>query len=179
MATEPEREIIMSKFVASVESASITTPKFFRFNLFNDTIEGSEFNFKKAGDPTSAQYAELVQFKAIQPSFKFAPIASTKKVDKKQTYAGLTLTLMADYIRIVANEQTKAEFNHMVEGKTSYPTIKSWFLDEFKHFNVNQAKAQIAKHNLTSKKDAVRKAVKVKLVKATSNVLEMPIAQNS
>ena len=166
---------------ASVKSASnntISTPKFFRFNLFNDTIEGSEFNFKKAGDPTSAQYAELMQFKAIQPSFKFAPIASTKKVEKKQTYAGLTLTLMADYIRIVATEQVKAEFSHMVEGKTAYPTIKSWFLDNYQGFNVNQAKALIAKHELSAKKESVRKAVKVKMVKAATNVVEMPTAQN-
>ena len=160
-------------------SNNITAPKFFRFNMLDDTIEGSEVNFKKAGDPTSAQYAELMQFKAIQPTFKFAPIASTKKVEKKQTYKGLDMGLMADYIRVFGNEQVKAEFNHMVEDKKiTYPTIKSWFLDEFKHFNVNQAKAQIAKSELTSKKAAVRTAVKVKTAKVASNVVEMPTAQN-
>ena len=125
----------MTNFNASVNSASNNTvfaPKFFRFNLLSDTIEGSEFNFKKAGNPASEQYAELMMMKVIQPSFKFAPIASTKKVEKKQTYAGLTLALMADYIRIVATEQIKAEFNHMVEDKKiAYPTIKSWFLDKY------------------------------------------------
>ena len=161
----PERNTTMFTSNASTNSASISAPKFFRFNLFNDTIEGSEFNFKKAGDPTSAQYAELMAFKAIQPTFKFAPIASTKKVEKKQTYKGLDMTLMADYIRIAGTEQVKAEFNHMVEGKTAYPTIKSWFLEEFKHFNVNQAKTMIAKHELTARKTAVRTAVKVKMVK--------------
>ena len=180
-ANEPERKITMFTSNASVKSASnntISTPKFFRFNLFNDTIEGSEFNFKKAGDPTSAQYAELMQFKAIQPSFKFAPIASTKKVEKKQTYKGLDMGLMADYIRISATEQVKAEFNHMVEKKVAYPTIKSWFLEEFKNFNVNQAKTQIAKYDLTARKAAVRTAVKVKTTKVASNVVEMPTAQN-
>ena len=171
-----ERKITMFTSNASTKSASTTAPKFFRFNLLNDTIEGSEFNFKKAGDPTSAQYAELMQFKAIQPTFKFAPIASQKKVEKKQTYAGLTLPLMSDYIRIVGTEQVKAEFKHMVEGKTAYPTIKSWFLDEFKHFNVNQAKAMIAKHDLTARKTAVRTAVKVKMVKAEEAKASAPIA---
>ena len=165
---------------ASVKSASnntISTPKFFRFNLFNDTIEGSEFNFKKAGDPTSAQYAELMQFKAIQPSFKFAPIASTKKVEKKQTYKGLDMGLMADYIRVFGNEQVKAEFNHMVEDKKiTYPTIKSWFLEEFKHFNVNQAKTQIAKHELADRKATVRKVVKAKMVKAEEPKASSPVA---
>ena len=87
--------------------------------------------------------------------------------------------LMADYIRVFGNEQVKAEFNHMVEDKKiTYPTIKSWFLEEFKHFNVNQAKAQIAKSELTSRKAAVRTAVKVKTAKVASNVVEMPTAQN-
>ena len=101
---------------ASVKSASnntISTPKFFRFNLFNDTIEGSEFNFKKAGDPTSAQYAELMQFKAIQPSFKFAPIASAKKVEKKadqaKTKAAATKTKAAATKTKAAATKTKAK----------------------------------------------------------------------
>ena len=162
----PERNTTMFTSNASTNSASISAPKFFRFNILNDTIEGSEFNFKKAGNPTSEQYAELMQFKAIQPTFKFAPIASTKKVEKKQTYAGLTLGLMADYIRIAGTEQVKAEFTHMVEDKTAYPTIKSWFLEEFHHFNVNQAKTQIAKHELADRKATVRKVVKAKMVKA-------------
>ena len=154
------------KNATAMTATTITSAKYFRFNLFNDTIEGSESNFKKAGNPTSAQYAELMQFKAIQPTFKFAPIASTKKVEKKQTYKGLDMGLMADYIRIFGSEQAKAEFAHMVEDKTAYPTIKSWFLEEFKHFNVNQAKTMIAKHELTARKTAVRTAVKVKMVKA-------------
>ena len=168
----------IEKNATAMTATTITSAKYFRFNLFNDTIEGSESNFKKAGNPTSAQYAELMQFKAIQPTFKFAPIASTKKVEKKQTYKGLDMGLMADYIRIAGDEQSQAEFNHMVEGKTAYPTIKSWFLEEFKHFNVNQAKTQIAKHDLTARKTAVRTAVKVKTAKVAPAVVEMPIASN-
>lgn len=121
-------------------------------------------------------HCHAVEFRCIQPTFKFAPIASTKKVEKKQTYAGLTLPLMADYIRIVATEQVKAEFNHMVEKKMAYPTIKSWFLEEFKHFNVNQAKAQIAKHDLTARKATVRTVVKAKMVKAEEAKASAPIA---
>ena len=164
-------------FEKNATDTTITSAKYFRFNLFNDTIEGSESNFKKAGNPTSAQYAELMQFKAIQPTFKFAPIASTKKVEKKQTYKGLDMTLMADYIRIAGSEQAKAEFNHMVaDKKNTYPTIKSWFLEEFKHFNVNQAKTMIAKHELTARKTAVRTAVKVKMVKAEEPKASSPVA---
>ena len=158
-----ERVIIMSNFNSSVKSASAT---YFTFNHINKTIVGSEFNFKMSGNPTKPQYEALMNAMAMHPNYTLAPIASTKKVEKKQTYKGLDMTLMADYIRIAGTEQVKAEFNHMVEGKTAYPTIKSWFLEEFKHFNVNQAKTMIAKHELTARKTAVRTAVKVKMVKA-------------
>ena len=166
----------MSNFNASVKSASAI---YFTFNHINKTIVGSEFNFKMSGNPTKPQYEALMNAMAMQPTYTLAPIASTKKVEKKQTYKGLDMGLMADYIRVFGNEQVKAEFNHMVEDKKiTYPTIKSWFLDEFKHFNVNQAKAQIAKSELTSRKAAVRTAVKVKTAKVASNVVEMPTAQN-
>lgn len=138
----------------------------FTFNHIDKTIVGTEHHFNQAGIPNSTAYNALMAAMALQPTYSLAPIPSTKKVEKKQTYAGLTLPLMSDYIRIFANEQVKAEFTHMVEGKTAYPTIKSWFLEEFKHFNVNQAKTMIAKHELTARKTAVRTAVKVKMVKA-------------
>ena len=163
----------MSNFNASVKSASAT---YFTFDHIRKTINGSEFNFKMSGNPNKPQYEALMTAMAMQPTYTLAPIASTKKVEKKQTYAGLTLPLMSDYIRIVATEQVKAEFNHMVEKKIAYPTIKSWFLDEFKHFNVNQAKAMIAKHDLTARKAAVRTAVKVKMVKAEEAKASTPIA---
>ena len=164
----PERNTTMFTSNASTNSASISAPKFFRFNILNDTIEGSEFNFKMSGNPTKPQYEALMTAMAMQPTYTLAPIASTKKVDKKQTYAGLTLALMADYIRIVGSEQAKAEFNHMVEDKkTTYPTIKSWFLDYFKvGFTVEKAKREIANRKLNTRKAVVRKVVKASMVKA-------------
>lgn len=166
----------MSNFNSSVKSASVA---YFTYDHIHKTINGSEFNFKMSGNPEKPQYDALMAAMAKHPKYTLNPIASTKKVEKKQTYAGLTLSLMADYIRIFGTERVKAEFNHMVEDKkNTYPTIKSWFLEEFKHFNVNQAKAQIAKHELTARKAAVRTAVKVKAAKATPAVVEMPIASN-
>jgi len=138
----------------------------FTFNHIDKTIVGTEHHFNQAGIPNSTAYNALMAAMEMQPTYSLAPIASTKKVEKKQTYKGLDMGLMADYIRIAGNEQSQAEFNHMVEGKTAYPTIKSWFLEEFKHFNVNQAKTQIAKHELADRKATVRKVVKAKMVKA-------------
>ena len=155
-----------------------STKNLFVYDHINRTIVGKEHHFKQAGIPGSDAYKALMAVMEGQPTYTLAPIASTKKVEKKQTYKGLDKGLMADYIRIFGNEQTKAEFAHMVENKTAYPTIKSWFLEEFTHFNVNQAKTMIAKHDLTARKAAVRTAVKVKTTKATPTVVEMPTAMN-
>ena len=159
----------MTNNTFSSNSNNMTTPKFFRFNMFNDTIEGSELNFKKAGDPTSAQYAELMQFKAIQPSFKFAPIASTKKAEKKQSYKGLNFDLMMDYVEIKGSDIQKAEFQAIVDDNATYPTIKSWFVDNFKvGFTVEKAQREIAQHKLSARKAKVCATVRVKPVKASS-----------
>ena len=142
------------------------TATYFTFNHFDKTIVGSEFNFKMSGNPTKPQYEALMNAMAMHPNYTLAPIASTKKATKKQTYKGLNMELMAFHISQKGNEEIKAEFTHMVEEKVAYPTIKSWFLEEFKHFNVNQAKTQIAKHELADRKATVRKVVKAKMVKA-------------
>ena len=157
-------------------NATAMTANYFTFDHIRKTIVGTEYNFKMSGNPTKPQYEALMNAMAMQPNYSLSPIASTKKVEKKQTYKGLDMTLMADYIRIAGSEQSKAEFKHMVEGKTAYPTIKSWFLEEFKHFNVNQAKTMIAKHDLSARKASVRTAVKVKMVKAEEAKASAPIA---
>ena len=154
----------------------ITSAKFFRFNHFNNTIEGSELNFKKAGNPTSDQFAELMSFKAVEPSFKLAPIAP--KV-KKQTYAGLNFELMMDYVEYKGNETQKAEFAEIVDSNDSYPTIKSWFVENFKvGFSVEKAKREIAEYKLNARKAKVRTAVRVKIAKATPATVEAPAVIN-
>ncbi len=153
----------------------ITSAKFFRYNILNNTIEGSELNFKKAGDPTSAQFAELMEFKALQPSFTLAPIAP--KV-KKQTYAGLTCDLIREYVEIKGSEAQKAELVEMIDNDEAYPTIKSWFLDYFKcGFTVEKAKREIANRKLNARKAKVRTAVRVKTAKAAPAV-EAPAVIN-
>ena len=156
------------KNATAMTATTITSAKYFRFNLFNDTIEGSESNFKKAGNPTSEQYAELMQFKAIQPTFKFAPIASTKKVEQKQSYEGLTMEVMEEYLNLVFEGEVattaREKFAEMKaakeERKMAFATIKSWFLEMFPHFNVEKAKREIKAKKLANAK-APYKVVKV------------------
>ena len=154
----------MSNFNASVKSASAI---YFTFNHINKTIVGSEFNFKMSGNPTKPQYEALMNAMAMQPTYTLAPIASTKKVEKKQTYAGLTMELMEGYLAIYQDKLAVEMRTKFAELKTkhakkeiSYPTIKSWFLDLFPNFNVNKAKKAIHDKKLLDAKEPY-KVVKV------------------
>jgi len=73
--------------------------------------------------------------------------------------------LMEEYIAIQAEDKKAdlmAQFENMVEEKKAFPTMKSWFLDEFEGFTVSKAKTQIKNHKLASTKK------KIRLVKAAA-----------
>ena len=163
----------MSNVNATVKSTSST---YFTFDHIGKKIVGSEFNFKKSGDDSTPQYEALMAAMARHPSYTLTPIASQKKVEKKQSYKGLTCDLITEYVEVFGNDAQKAELEEMVNDNEAYPAIKSWFLDYFKAgFTVEKAKREIAQRKLNAKKAKVRKAVRVK---ATPTVLEMPTAQN-
>ena len=97
----------------------------------------------------------------------------------KQSYKGLNFDLMMDYVEVKGNDVQKAEFEQHVNDGDSYPTIKSWFLDNFKRgFTVEKAKREIAECRLSAKKEKVRTVVKAKVVKAAPAVVELPTASN-
>ena len=162
-----------SSFVSTSNTAMDTTfTTYFTFNHINKTIVGSEFNFKMSGNPKKPQYEALMKAMAFQPDYTLAPVASTKKVEKKQTYKGLNFELMMDYVEFKGNEIQKAEFEEIVSSNATYPTIKSWFLDNFKvGFTVEKATREIAQHKLGERKAKVRAAVRVKPVKAAPAVV--------
>ena len=150
------------------KNATAMTANYFTFNHINKTIVGSEFNFKMSGNPTKPQYEELMAAMAMQPNYTLAPIASKKKVEQKQSYEGLTMEVMEEYLNLVYEgelaTEARAKFAEMKakkeEKKIAYPTIKSWFLDLFPKFNVNKAKMEIKAKKLDNAK-APYKVVKV------------------
>lgn len=160
-------------------SSSTSTTKtaiYFTFDHFNKKIVGTEQNFKKSGISGTAQYNALMAAMSAHPNYELSAMAP--KV-KKQTYAGLNFELMMDYVEVKGNEVQKAEFEQHVNDGDSYPTIKSWFLDNFKRgFTVEKAKREIAECRLSAKKEKVRTVVKAKVVKAAPAVVELPTASN-
>ena len=165
--------------MTNTTSSSISTTKtaiYFTFDHFNKKIVGTEQNFKKSGISGTAQYNALMAAMKAHPNYELSAMAP--KV-KKQTYAGLNFELMMDYVEVKGNEVQKAEFEQHVNDGDSYPTIKSWFLDNFKRgFTVEKAKREIAECRLNAKKAKVRTVVKAKVVKATPAIVELPSASN-
>ena len=171
MANEPEREITMMNAQMNATTKSAT---YFTFDHIRKAIVGSEFNFKMAGNPEKPQYGALMAAMDRHPSYTLTPIASKKKVEKKQSYEGLTMDLMEEYLKVYEGELAdvaRAKFAEMKakkeEKKIAYPTIKSWFLDLFPNFNVNKAKMEIKAKKLESAK-APYKVIKVSVGVAQS-----------
>ena len=158
--------------MTNTTSSSISTTKtaiYFTFDHFNKKIVGTEKNFKKSGISGTAQYNALMAAMKAHPNYELSAMAP--KV-KKQTYAGLNFELMMDYVEFKGNEIQKAEFEEIVSSNATYPTIKSWFLDNFKvGFTVEKATREIAQHKLGERKAKVRAAVRVKPVKAAPAVV--------
>ena len=152
------------------------TATYFTYDHFNKKIVGSELNFKKSGNPNNPQYNALIDAMNAHPTYALSAIAP--KV-KKQTYAGLNFELMMDYVEYKGNETQKAEFAEIVDSNDSYPTIKSWFVENFKvGFSVEKAKREIAEYKLNARKAKVRTAVRVKTAKATPATVEAPAVIN-
>ena len=178
-AKRARKEYIMNAQKMTVETTRSTAATYFYFDHFNQKIHGSELNFKKAGNPSTAQYAALMAARELQPTYAFAPIAPAFK---KQTYKGLNFELMMDYVQYVGNADQKAEFDEIVNSNAHFPTIKSWFTENFKAgFTVEKAKREIenakkkiAQAELTARKAKVRATVRAKATSAnvdTPNVI--------
>ena len=175
MATEPEGKIIMTNttFAAAstIKTASISKKFAFTYDHPNQKIVGTDINFQKAGIPGSALEKELIARMEARPTYGFT-IIPTEQKPAKQSYKGLNFDLMMDYVEFKGNDVQKAEFAEYVNTDTAYPTIKSWFVENFKvGFTVEKATREIAQHKLGERKAKVRAAVRVKPVKAAPAVV--------
>lgn len=107
------------------------TTKYFKFDMLNETIIASAANIKKAGDPATEQYKELCALKKAQPTFKVEVKAITKN-KKKNTYSGLTMKAMETFVLNQRNNAKELEEFNTLKENASYPTVKSWFLSNYK-----------------------------------------------
>ena len=188
MAYEPERKPTMTNITSSsTTSTTIKTTTFFACDHIGKRIYGSEVNFKKAEIFETAQYKALMVLMERHPNYALDAIAPAVA---KQSYKGLNFELMMDYVEFKGTAVQKAEFEEIVNRDSSFPVIKSWFVENFKAgFTVEKAKHEIAtaknnakkmaaKESLKAQKAAVRKVVKTNMAKVAPAVMELPSASN-
>ena len=122
---------------------------YFKFDIPNETIIGSETNIKKAGDPSSPQYKELCKMMKMQPSFKVA-VKEIHQKETKETYKDLTFKAMRTFIESKNDKEALVDFEKLcAEG--SYPTVKSWFLSKYKgSYKKTENKKAMTKKKITS-----------------------------
>ena len=111
-----------------------------RLNHFDKEILISKSFQKAAMNPTSKEYAELMEVMNNHPTYKLAQRV-IKKNTQKETYAGLTYEYMRDYIILHSTPDEElaavAEFDEMIlvskchSKAQRYPTIKKWFLEKY------------------------------------------------
>ena len=167
-----------SSIINSTAAINFTEDKkvahYFTVDFIEEKICGKEINFKYAGTPGTSQYKELMAIRAIHPDFGLNPI-KPKKV--KQTYAGLNKELMREYILIQeAHEEVLAKFEQQIQDNVHTSTIKSWFLDLYKGFDVKHAANQIKAFKLATTKR--KYAVKVVAKGASNGTLALPKVAN-
>lgn len=173
----------------TIKTASISKKFAFIYDHPNQKIVGTDINFQKAGIPGSALEKELIARMEARPTYGFT-IIPTEQKPAKQSYKGLNFDLMMDYVELKGTEFQKAEFEEIVNRDSSFPVIKSWFVENFKvGFTVEKAKHEIAtaknnakkmaaKESLKAQKAAVRKVVKANMAKVAPAVVELPSASN-
>lgn len=156
------------------EKKTTVETTYFTYDHIAKKIVGSELNFKKSGIPGSDQDKELMARIAEHSNYTFRVIKPQKE---KNSYKGLKLPLMYDYIDCFGSEEMMEKFNEMKKNGTRFPAIKSWFLDLFPRFNVEKAKKEIRECRL----GLIKAKYKVTLTapknrKSTSNIAELPKA---
>jgi hypothetical protein len=115
-----------------------------RINHFEKKILISKSFQKAAMNPTSREYAELMEVMANHPDYKLDQRA-IKTNPKKDTYKGLTYEYMRDYIILHSTPEEEAaavaEFDELIlvskchSQSLRYPTIKKWFLTKYPSAN--------------------------------------------
>lgn len=154
----------MDAQMMNVKATVKTTTPCFTFDHIHKQIVGTELNFRKSGIPGSAQDVELMARLAEHPNYTYLMIPAKEK----NSYKGLTCPLMAEYLEMTKQELLSATLKKMRDDGVGFPTIKSWFLELFPHFNVSKAKREICDYRLGNVKR------KYKVVKAEPKATDTP-----
>ena len=120
------------------------TRSIFVVDFINKEIKGTKSAFNKASKGYGDAYDELMKHIQAHPDFKCVVIEPKKRSSKpKATYEGLTLAFVKDYVAMIDNPKRTEEMKNIIafcgeSGENALPKLKSWLIDTFKHFYVDE-----------------------------------------
>ena len=114
----------------------------FAINFAENTIVASKTTLKKASIPNSAEYKALMKLMKQNPTFTVAE-KEIKKAVGKETYEGLNKAFIEKYISIQSNAKELNEQYAKASEMGKFPLVRKWFLNTFKNFDMETAKAEI------------------------------------
>ena len=114
----------------------------FAIDFAENAIIASKTTLKKASVPNSAEYKALMKLMKQNPTFTIAEKA-IKEATGKKTYEGLNKAFIEKYISIQDNAGDLNEQYAKASEMGKFPLVRKWFLNTFKNFDMETAKAEI------------------------------------
>ncbi len=154
-----------------IEKQTAIINQFFEVDIIKKEIVGPEHQFKLTRKTFTPQHEELMMLMARYPGYTLSVIGSKRKVEKKQTYAGLTMKLIKSWVAVKGTEAQQDTLANLIDDGRSYPTIKSWLLETFEIVSVNKMIAEVQEAKLAqAKSHAMRVRVVKKAVQEFENI---------
>lgn len=114
----------------------------FAVNFAENSIVASKTTLKKASIPNSPEYKALMKLMKQNPSFIIVE-KEIKKAEGKKTYEGLNKAFIEKYLSIQTNADDLNEQYAKASEMGKFPLVRKWFLNTFKNFDMETAKAEI------------------------------------
>lgn len=117
----------------------------FSYDFVAKTIIGTKASFDKASKGFGPVYEELADKMAKQPTFTCVVKAPKQPTKAKQTYKGMDIPFMVDFLTATDDNITLKTLNDVIDyaekmGKSKYPLAKRVFFDTNDCFDYVDAK---------------------------------------
>ena len=117
----------------------------FNYDFFKKTIVGTKASFDKASKGFGPAYVELAAKMAEHPDFTCVVKEPKKPAKPKQTYKGMDIPFMVDYLTAINDSTTLKTLNDVIDfaekaGRSKYPLAKRVLFDAYECFDYVEAK---------------------------------------
>lgn len=139
----------------------------FTLNFANKTIVGSKASFAKAGKGFGPEYEELIALIEKHPDFGFEEKAPKQPPKPRQSYKGLDIAFMRDFLIAIDDSITLKTLDDVVafaeaNGLSKYPLAKRMLFETYDNFDYVEAKSIVDKYRYErtkTKADALAAAI--------------------